>query len=44
MEFWQADILTALGAGSEGLESAQGEIAKAYRLAVNHIGLTDALQ
>ena len=42
MEFWQTDILAALGAGSEGLESAQGEIAKAYSLAVNHIGLTDA--
>lgn len=42
MKFWQRDILAALEAGAEGLESAQGEIAKAYRAAVSRIGLTDA--
>ena len=42
MESWRTDILTALEGGSKGLEAAQGEIAQAYRLAVNHIGLTDA--
>ena len=29
MEWWQTDILAALEAGAEGLEAAQGEIAKA---------------
>ena len=42
MKWWQTDILAALEASSEGLEAGQGEIAKAYRLSVNHIGLTDA--
>lgn len=42
METWQRDILAALEAGAEGLESAQGEIAKAYRLAAASTGLTDA--
>ena len=42
MEFWQTDILAALEAGAAGLEAAQSEIAKAYSLAVNQIGLTDA--
>ena len=40
MEFWQTDILAALEASSEGLEAAQSEIAQAYRLALNHVGLT----
>lgn len=31
MESWRKDILAALKAGAEGLESAQSEIAKAYR-------------
>ena len=44
MEPWQTDILSALAAGADGLESAQGEIAKAYRAAVAHIGLTDAAE
>ena len=44
MKWWQTDILAALEASSEGLESAQGEIAKAYSLAVNHIGLTGAAE
>ena len=44
MESWQADILAALEAGSEGLEAAQDEIAQAYRLAVNHITLTGAAE
>ena len=42
MESWQTDILAILEASSEGLEAAQGEIAKAYSLAMNQIGLTDA--
>lgn len=42
MESWQTDILAALEAGAEGLEASQVEIAKAYRAAVAHIGLTDA--
>ena len=42
MEFWQTDILAALEGGAKGLESAQGEFAKAYRAAIAHIGLTDA--
>ena len=44
MELWQTDILAALEAGSEGLESAQSEIAKAYREAITHIGLTGAAE
>ena len=44
MESWQADILAALAAGADGLESAQGEIAKAYRAAIAHVGLTDAAE
>ena len=42
MEPWQTEILTALAAGADGLESAQGAIAEAYRAAIAHIGLTDA--
>ena len=42
MESWQTDILATLEAGAARLEAAQGEIAKAYRLAINHIGLTGA--
>ena len=34
MESWQTDILAALEADSEGLESAQGKIAKAYGAAI----------
>ena len=44
MESWQTEILTALAAGADGLESAQVEIAEAYRAAVAHIGLTDAAE
>ena len=44
MESWQTDILTALAAGADGLESAQVEIAEAYRAAVAHIGLTGAAE
>ena len=44
MESWQADILAALAAGAEGLESAQGAIAEAYRAAVAHVGLTNAAE
>lgn len=40
MESWQTDILAALEAGAGGLESAQSEIAKAYRATVARIGLT----
>ena len=42
MEPWQTDILAALAVGADGLESAQGAIAEAYRAAIAHIGLTDA--
>ena len=44
MDLWQRDILAALEAGTEGLESAQSEIAKAYRQAITHIGLTGAVE
>ena len=44
MESWQTDILAALAAGAEGLESAQGAIAEAYHAAVAHIGLTGAAE
>ena len=44
MDLWQTDILAALEAGAEGLELAQGEIAKAYREAITHIGLTGAAE
>ena len=44
MESWQTDILAALAAGADGLESAQGEIAKAYRAAIAHVGLTGAAE
>ena len=42
MESWQTEILAALAAGADGLESAQGAIAEAYRAAIAHIGLTGA--
>lgn len=44
MESWQTDILAALETGADGLESAQGEIAKAYRAAIAHVGLTGAAE
>ena len=44
MEPWQTEILAALAAGADGLESAQGEIAKAYRAAIAHVGLTGAAE
>ena len=44
MEPWQTEILAALAAGADGLESAQGAIAEAYRAAVAHIGLTGAAE
>lgn len=42
MESWQTGILAALETGAGGLESAQSEVAKAYRAAAARIGLTDA--
>ena len=44
MESWQTDILAALAAGADGLESAQGAIAEAYRAAIAHVGLTGAAE
>ena len=44
MESWQTEILAALAAGADGLESAQVEIAKAYRGAAAHVGLTGAAE
>ena len=44
MDLWRTDILAALEAGTEGLESAQSEMAKAYREAITHIGLTGAAE